>query len=136
MERDADEISLNDEDDAPVEDQTCETVMHKSAGDEQSGKVVEGRESDPWSPQGKYTLLLETSKYHPVYYISDIAKLLDTGAIIRNSGRGCGEYRLGSTAADRFAFTYPVDFCIVHTCSRRCIKSIRRRSHQCKRYGL
>lgn len=95
VERDADEISLNDEDDASG-GQTSETATNESVGSEQKGKVDEGREQDPWSPQGKYTLLLQTSKYHPVYYISDIAKLLDTGSIIRNSGRGCGEYRLAS----------------------------------------
>lgn len=95
VERVADEISLNDEDDASG-GQTSETATNESVGSEQKGKVDEGREQDPWSPQGKYTLHLQTSKYHPVYYISDIAKLLDTGSIIRNSGRGCGEYRQAS----------------------------------------
>lgn len=88
VERDADEISLND--DVP-EEQAAETAAVEAVECEQSGTVAESRVSDPWAPDGNYKQLLENSRGLPVYYIPDITKLLDTGAIIRNSGRGCGK---------------------------------------------
>lgn len=112
VDRDSDEISLNEdeprecgesEEDAPVaenmltegEESVLNEVSSTSNTDEkeQNGsREIKDTESDPWGPKGKYTNLLESTQRMPVYYIPDIATLLDTGAVIRNSGRGCGEY--------------------------------------------
>lgn len=90
VERDADEISLDD-DDVPQND-TTGAVADKSVGGVQYDKPAEkNSESDPWTSEGKNTQLLKDTKRLPVYYIPDITKLLDTGAVIRNSGRGSGK---------------------------------------------
>lgn len=45
---------------------------------------------DHWAPDGKYSLLLGASDAVSVFFVQDEAKLLDTGTILRNSGKGCG----------------------------------------------
>jgi hypothetical protein len=104
---DTDEISLNDDDDSkePKECEEGETTREaekSAASNSETGSPSKPETSeqtnddgiDPWTPKGKYTKLLQSAKEMPVYYIPDIAKLLDTGAVIRNSGRGCGELSL------------------------------------------
>jgi hypothetical protein len=115
VERDADEISLNDDEECvkqvPSQEATKEvsstggnkdiaaTAAASPNGDEvkqhdgtSGDDSVNDIESDPWAPEGNYTKLLQSTQGMKVYYIPDIARLLDTGAIIRNSGRGCGKY--------------------------------------------
>lgn len=98
IDRDADEISLDDgESDEQEEDKAGENTADASPVAKDSPSVAHKDsttdDADPWATDGKYTKLLKSTERMPVYYISDIAKLLDTGAVIRNSGRGCGECR-------------------------------------------
>lgn len=100
---DTDEISLNDDDSKEPEEckegETAREAEKSAASNSETGSPSKPETSeqtndnsiDPWTPKGKYTKLLQSAKEMPVYYIPDIAKLLDTGAVIRNSGRGCGE---------------------------------------------
>jgi rRNA processing protein Gar1 len=44
---------------------------------------------DPWSENGKYTLLLKESPKMPVYFVQNKAVLVDTAFILRQGGRGC-----------------------------------------------
>lgn len=93
VERDADEISLND-DEHEEQDETKEVETEDNVTTEGERAVSDSNkgQADPWAPNGKYSKLLEESTERmPVYYIPDITQLLDTGAVIRNSGRGSGE---------------------------------------------
>jgi rRNA processing protein Gar1 len=45
---------------------------------------------DPWATNGEYGKILCGSEPVSVYYVKDEAKLVDTGAIMRISGKGCG----------------------------------------------
>jgi rRNA processing protein Gar1 len=141
VDRDADEISLNDEEPEvqgesregePVAESTSmegepsalKTVSSASntGKEEQDGSnKVDGTESDPWAQKGKYTNILESTKGMPVYYIPDIAKLLDTGAVIRNSGRGCGEWLMSFVNC----VSLRVSTRSLRIISRRCVESIR-----------
>jgi len=111
VERDADEISLNDdESEEHADGKEGETTVKVSSDDLTSANNADTKGQngtnendstgfDPWAPDGKYTKLLKSSTTGtPVYYIPDITKLLDTGAVIRNSGRGCGELPCSWTA--------------------------------------
>ncbi|KAI2507985.1 Gar1/Naf1 RNA binding region [Fragilaria crotonensis] len=75
---DDNEISLSDTDEG-------ETPKDKDA------EVVEESplQSDDWSATGQFTAILAAEPRQTVYYIEDEAKLLDTFAIMRNSGKGC-----------------------------------------------
>mmetsp|Transcript_6222 Transcript_6222/g.15397 ORF Transcript_6222/g.15397 Transcript_6222/m.15397 type:complete len:645 (-) Transcript_6222:57-1991(-) len=44
---------------------------------------------DPWAIDGEYTLFLSQNKDVQVYYVQDEAKLIDTGLVLRTSGKGC-----------------------------------------------
>ena len=46
-------------------------------------------EDDPWAIDGKYAKFLSQNKNLEVYYLQDEAKLIDTGFIMRSSGKGC-----------------------------------------------
>jgi rRNA processing protein Gar1 len=145
LERDADEISLNDDEDTEQgesreaettkgatstkgEQSIATTVATSSNGDEEKkldrndgDYSAHDNESDPWSPEGNFTKLLQSTQGMTVYYIPDIARLLDTGAIIRNSGRGCGKLidtRLSITLIFSWALT------ILAVTFHRCIKSV------------
>ena len=45
--------------------------------------------SDDWSAEGQFTSILAAETRRTVYYIENKAKLLDTFAIMKNSGKGC-----------------------------------------------
>ena len=98
VERDADEISLDDDGgltENPTENKAKEVkaAPENNDGTEEQDDNDGGHDArtiDPWAPNGNCTKLLESSERMAVYYIPDITKLLDTGAVIRNSGRGCG----------------------------------------------
>lgn len=115
VERDADEISLNDDEDTERgESREAEMTKVATSTERKQSSATSAtslnrdeekkldrkdgdnsphdNESDPWSPDGNYTKLLQSTQNTTVYYIPDIARLLDTGAIIRNSGRGCGKF--------------------------------------------
>jgi rRNA processing protein Gar1 len=47
---------------------------------------------DHWASNGKYTLFLKSHAHTLVYYVKDGAKLIDTHAVIQNSGKGCGTF--------------------------------------------
>lgn len=47
------------------------------------------REEDPWSETGKFTKFLKENKNERVYYVEDIASVIDTDAVLRKSGKGC-----------------------------------------------
>jgi hypothetical protein len=161
VERDADEISLNDDEEdvkqVQVLSQEAETTKEGSSAegdksiatsaaaspnsdevkihDGTNGDVsVNDIESDPWAPEGNYTKLLQSTQGMTVYYIPDIARLLDTGAIIRNSGRGCGKL----IRVTCLSFSVPFDWALTVLVAtfHRCVQSIRRRSGQCKRDGI
>ena len=70
---------------------TTSSVRNAEVNEKNDSHEDDDTDSDPWSIKGKYTELLQSTIGIPVYYIPDITKLLDTGAVIRNSGRGCGE---------------------------------------------
>jgi hypothetical protein len=114
VERDADEISLNDDEESvkqvPSQEATKEvssatgnkSFAISAAASPISDEVkkddgttgddsIKDIDSDPWAPEGNFTKLLQSKQGMTVYYIQDIARLLDTGSIIRNSGRGCGK---------------------------------------------
>lgn len=92
MERDEDEISLDDDQSSEhVEKGSDSASEDASAAENAVDGNVDSDASDRWAPNGQYTKLLQTTERIQVYYISDVAKLLDTGAVIRNSGRGCGK---------------------------------------------
>ena len=64
--------------------------------DDEGGEGVQPEEPvdlplppDNWSSQGQFTAILAAAPRQTVYYIEDEAKLLDTFAIMRNSGKGC-----------------------------------------------
>lgn len=44
---------------------------------------------DDWAPTGQFTAIVAASARQTVFYIEDEAKLLDTFAIMRTSGKGC-----------------------------------------------
>jgi rRNA processing protein Gar1 len=46
---------------------------------------------DPWALGGEYAQLLAANESISVYYVHDEAKVIDTDAIMRTSGKGCGE---------------------------------------------
>lgn len=145
VERDADEISLNDDDDtergesreaettkgaiSAEGEQYIATAVATSSNSDKEKKLdrndednsAHDNESDPWSPDGSYTKLLQSTQNMTVYYIPDITRQLDTGAIIRNSGRGCGKLMdagLSITLINNRALTpFAVTF-------HRCIKSV------------
>ena len=48
-----------------------------------------GPAKDEWGRQGAYTEILARNPRVGVFYIEDDAKLIDTNAVIRSSGRGC-----------------------------------------------
>lgn len=67
-----------------------------SISDDEAGQEVQLDEAvdlplppDNWSAQGQFTTILAAAPRQTVYYIEDEAKLLDTFAIMRNSGKGC-----------------------------------------------
>jgi rRNA processing protein Gar1 len=47
---------------------------------------------DPWAADGEYIQIIKSNDQVSVYFVVDEAKLIDTGAIIRKSGKGCGKY--------------------------------------------
>ena len=51
--------------------------------------VPEKKTIDPWAIDGEYATFLSQNKNMEVYYIQDEAKLIDTGLIMRSSGKGC-----------------------------------------------
>lgn len=73
--------------------QRCPNPLHKGPGNDESSVTPSQPNSfdDPWSESGKYTNILEAMNDKSVYYIANKAKLIDTVAIIRTSGRGCGK---------------------------------------------
>ena len=75
-------------DDDPV--QPSKESSNNSPGDEHASKG-NGTKADPWSANGEYAKLLLPGV--SVYYVKDEAKLVDTGAIMRISGKGCGRCR-------------------------------------------
>jgi rRNA processing protein Gar1 len=48
--------------------------------------------SDPWAADGEYTKIIKSNDQMSVYFVVDEAKLIDTGAVMRKSGKGCGKY--------------------------------------------
>ena len=44
---------------------------------------------DPWSMNGKYSLFLLQNPNIQVYYVQDEATIIDTGFVMRSSGKGC-----------------------------------------------
>ena len=149
--RDADEISLNEDEDTEQggEDEktkgttssegeqsiaaTVATSFHSDEETKLDRNSAHDNQYDPWSPDGNYTKLLESTQNITVYYISDIARLLDTGAIIRNSGRGCGTF-IDALVSILLIFNWSLTLYAVTF--HRCIESVRRRSGQCKRDGI
>jgi hypothetical protein len=80
---DENEISISDdeaEDKEPVAKE--EPVAEKEP-------EVKPLPPDDWAPKGQFTTILAASARQIVYYIEDEAKLLDTFAIMRTSGKGC-----------------------------------------------
>ncbi len=59
--------------------------------DDAGAEVVEEAplRPDDWSATGQFTAILAAEPRQAAYYIEDEAKLLDTFAIMRNSGKGC-----------------------------------------------
>ena len=47
--------------------------------------------ADPWGPGGEFAKILSENKEIFVYFVKDESKLIDTGAIMRKSGKGCGK---------------------------------------------
>ena len=45
--------------------------------------------NDPWAMDGEYATFLSQNKDIEVYYIQDEAKMIDTGIVLRDSGKGC-----------------------------------------------
>ncbi len=45
--------------------------------------------SDPWAKDGAYAKFLSENRNIEVYYIQDEAKIIDTGLVLRTSGKGC-----------------------------------------------
>jgi rRNA processing protein Gar1 len=70
----------------------------KSKGEEPKSSVKQEL-LDPWALGGEYAQLLTADESISVYYVHDDAKVIDTGAIMRTSGKGCGE----SIMSNRFA---------------------------------
>jgi hypothetical protein len=58
--------------------------------DAESLVVSKPKLKDRWAPDGEYSQLLRNNKAIAVYYVQDEAKLIDTGAVMRMSGKGCG----------------------------------------------
>jgi hypothetical protein len=58
-------------------------------------------EDDDWGPEGKYAKLLQQNTSTPVYYVKNEAKLIDTGFILKLSGKGCGTFRASDTKIQR-----------------------------------
>ena len=47
---------------------------------------------DPWAPGGEFAQLISLKNQNiSVYFVKDEAKLIDTGAVMRMSGKGCGK---------------------------------------------
>ena len=44
---------------------------------------------DPWAKDGEYAKFLSQNKDIDVFYIQDEAKMIDTGLVLRTSGKGC-----------------------------------------------
>ena len=70
-------------------DDTATTTTIQGGSAERDIKVkVEKQPVDPWRANGEYSKLLKPGV--SVYYVKDEAKLVDTGAVMRSSGKGCG----------------------------------------------
>ena len=62
----------------------CEVKNENPANDGTENVII-----DPWAIDGEYTVFLSQNKDIQVYYIQDEAKLIDTGLVLRTSGKGC-----------------------------------------------
>jgi hypothetical protein len=85
-----------------VDDNTATVESHTTESDKHESQVVMTNENetkgaaptnipiDPWAPNGEYGKILAGNDPVSVYYVRDEAKLVDTSAIMRISGKGCG----------------------------------------------
>jgi len=64
--------------------QENEVTKSVAKNDEPEGSVI-----DPWAMDGEYAKFLSDNEDIQVYYIQDEAKLIDTGLVLRISGKGC-----------------------------------------------
>jgi hypothetical protein len=71
-------------------DMETEVVSKDIPGEDSTPVVV----VDPWAADGEYTQIIKSNDQVSVYFVVDEAKLIDTGAIIRKSGKGCGKYTI------------------------------------------
>jgi rRNA processing protein Gar1 len=52
---------------------------------------IKAKNLDPWSPPGILTNFIKNNEKVQVYYLDGQVKLVDTQAVVRNSGKGCGK---------------------------------------------
>ena len=72
---------------------------NKPSSSDQSSEKPEQKEDtpdpvcldDPWGDKGEYTNLTRATENLSVYFVVDEAKLIDTNAIMKSSGKGCGK---------------------------------------------
>ena len=70
----------------PMEEEGLKSVSKDGTtnDDESEASVI-----DPWAVDGEYAKFISRNKAIQVYYIQDEAKLIDTGLVLRTSGKGC-----------------------------------------------
>ena len=65
---------------------TCSSTEPASAP-----QMSDAATTDPWSEDGSLTKSLKSTTSLPVYYIKGTAQNIDTGMILKQSGKGCGK---------------------------------------------
>jgi hypothetical protein len=86
---DDNEISISDDETEVKEPVVKEQPAVKQEPVIEKEPEVKPLPPDDWAPKGQFTAILAASARQTVYYIEDEAKLLDTFAIMRTSGKGC-----------------------------------------------
>jgi len=64
-------------------------IVKKSLPTQEKNDELEESVIDQWAIDGEYAKFLSQNKDIQVYYIQDEAKLIDTGLVLRASGKGC-----------------------------------------------
>eukprot|EP00980_Cylindrotheca_fusiformis_P008523 scaffold1807_cov140-Cylindrotheca_fusiformis.AAC.15 len=85
----ADESHVSDQTEATTSKPSSPSnVEHEDSKDDSPASTAVPI-TDHWAPNGKYSLLLSQSSSINVFFVKEEAKLLDTGSILRKSGKGC-----------------------------------------------
>jgi hypothetical protein len=97
---DADEISSKDDNEIPLCDDDSQNKQENNQSEHDESFA------DDWGLAGSFTSVLAKSQRQTVFYIQDEAKLLDTFAIMKHSGKGCDASNLYDEEVSNFNEVY------------------------------